>query len=256
MIGESLEQHCAILFSQAQSMGLYPGAVLEKDNVVMDGTKGDFIFRDYIDGCEYISVMFEMKNEIDTTATKHRNDDFLEKLDKDRRKKNCEYAVLVSMLEQGNELYDAGIVDKSYLYPKMLVIRPQFFMPVLRLLTEGAKKSFNEKRNLMIELERARNNSLDFSRFQEKLDKVKNALNNNYEMAHKKFMLATEGIDKTIEALEKQIENLRKVKANFEVSDQRLLKGAALAEDDLTIKKLTHGNPAVRRMIEDASDKL
>ena len=252
MVGESLEQHCSILFSQAQSMGLYPFAKFEKDNIAIEGTKGDFIFRDYIESEEYISVMFEMKNEMDTTATKHRNEDFLDKLDKDRLKKGCEYAVLVSMLEQGNELYDAGIVDKSHRYPKMLVIRPQFFMPVLRLLTEGARKGFVEKRTLIYELEQARNESLDFSRFQDKLDKVRNALNTNYEIAHKKFVAATEGIDKTIEALEKQIDNLKKVKANFEASNQRLLKGTGIAEEDLTVKKLTHGNPTVRKLIEEA----
>ena len=212
MVGESLEQHCSILFSQAQSMGLYPSASFEKDTIAIEGTKGDFIFRDYIESEEYISVMFEMKNEMDATATKHRNEDFLDKLDKDRQKKGCEYAVLVSMLEQGNELYDAGIVDKSHRYPKMLVIRPQFFMPVLRLLTEGAKKGHIEKRTLIYELEQARNESLDFSRFQDKLDRFKTSLNTNYEAAHKKFIAATEGIDKTIEALEKQIDNLKKIK--------------------------------------------
>lgn len=253
MVGESLEQHCSILFSQAQSMGLYPSASFEKDTIAIEGTKGDFIFRDYIESEEYISVMFEMKNEMDATATKHRNEDFLEKLDKDRQKKGCEYAVLVSMLEQGNELYDAGIVDKSHRYPKMLVIRPQFFMPVLRLLTEGAKKGHIEKRTLIYELEQARNESLDFSRFQDKLDRVKNALNTNYEAAHKKFVAATEGIDKTIEALEKQIDNLKKIKSNFEASDQRLLKATEIGEDDLTVKKLTHGNPTVRKMIEGAN---
>ena len=253
MVGESLEQHCSILFSQAQSMGLYPSASFEKDTIAIEGTKGDFIFRDYIESEEYISVMFEMKNEMDATATKHRNEDFLDKLDKDRQKKGCEYAVLVSMLEQGNELYDAGIVDKSHRYPKMLVIRPQFFMPVLRLLTEGAKKGHIEKRTLIYELEQARNESLDFSRFQDKLDRVKNALNTNYEEAHKKFVAATEGIDRTIEALEKQIDNLKKIKSNFEASDQRLLKATEIGEDDLTVKKLTHGNPTVRKMIEEAN---
>lgn len=252
MVGESLEQHCSILFSQAQSMGLYPFASFMKDNTAVEGTKGDFIFKDYIESEEYISVMFEMKNEMDATATKHRNEDFLDKLDKDRNKKGCEYAVLVSMLEQGNELYDAGIVDKSHRYPKMLVIRPQFFMPVLRLLTEGARKGFVEKRTLVLELEQARNQSLDFSRFEEKLDKVRNTLNTNYATAHKKFMAATEGIDKTIEALEKQIENLRKVKANFEASDQKLLKTTQIGEEDLTVKRLTHGIPAVKKMIKDA----
>ena len=128
MVGETLEQHCSIKFDEAQSMGLFPNATFVKDNQAVEGTKGDFIFRDYVDGEEYVSIMFEMKNEMDATTTKHRNDDFLEKLDKDRQRKNCEYAVLVSMLEQDNELYNNGIVDKSHRYPKMIVIRPQFFM--------------------------------------------------------------------------------------------------------------------------------
>lgn len=254
MVGETLEQHCYTLFAQAQSMGMYPDAYFEKDNTVVDGTKGDFVFRDYIEGHEYVSVMFEMKNEMDMTATKHRNDDFLDKLDRDRCKKGCEYAVLVSMLEQGNELYDAGIVDKSHRYPKMLVIRPQFFMPVLRILTEGSRKGYLEKQSVIRELEQVRNESLDLSRFQDKLDKVKNALNSNYESAHKKFVMATEGIDKAIEALEKQIVNLRKIKSNFEASEQKLMKAAQLGDEDLTIRKLTHGNPTVRRMIDDAAD--
>ncbi|MDE6295230.1 MAG: DUF2130 domain-containing protein [Muribaculaceae bacterium] len=252
MVGETLEQHCYTLFAQAQSMGLYPDAYFDKDNTVVDGTKGDFVFRDYIEGHEYVSVMFEMKNEVDTTATKHRNDDFLDKLDKDRTKKGCEYAVLVSMLEQGNELYDAGIVDKSHRYPKMLVIRPQFFMPVLRIITEGSRKGYMEKQSVIRELEQARNESLDLSRFQDKLDKVKSALNSNYEAAHKKFVMATEGIDKAIEALEKQIVNLRKIKSNFESSEQKLLKAAQLGEEDLTIRKLTYGNPTVRKMMDEA----
>lgn len=255
MVGESLEQHCSILFSKAQSLGLYPFASFEKDNIAVEGTKGDFIFRDFIEGEEYVSVMFEMKNEMDATAAKHRNDDFLDKLDKDRNKKSCEYAVLVSMLEQGNELYDAGIVDKSHRYPKMLVIRPQFFMPVLRLLTEGARKGFLDKKSLISELEKARNESLDFSKFQDKLDRVRQTLNSNYEFAHKKFMDATEGIDKAIAGLEKQIETLKKVKANFEASDRKLLKTTAIGDDDLTVKKLTHGNPTVRKMIEEAGNE-
>lgn len=252
MVGETLEQHCMIQFSTAQSMGLYPSATFEKDNIVVEGSKGDFIFRDYIDESEYVSVMFEMKNEMDATATKHKNEDFLDKLDKDRRKKNCEYAVLVSMLEQGNELYDNGIVDKSHRYPKMLVIRPQFFLPVLRLLTEGARKGYLEKRDLIKELEMARNESIDLSKFEDKLAKVKTALNNNYAVAHKKFVAAYEGIDKAIDGLERQIKLLRDIKANFEASDQRLLKATEIGEDDLTIKKLTHGNPTVRKMIEDS----
>lgn len=252
MVGETLEQHCSILFAQAQSMGLYPEASFGKDNTVVEHSKGDFIFRDYINGEEYVSVMFEMKNEMDETATKHKNDDFLDKLDKDRQRKGCEYAVLVSMLEQGNELYDAGIVDKSYVYPKMIVIRPQFFLPVLRLISEGAKKGFMDRFALQQELAAARSQTMDFAKFEEKINRFRTSFNNNIMAAHKKFTAATEGIDKTIEALEKQITALRAVKANFEASEQKLLKANELADEDLTVKKLTYGNPTIRKMIDDA----
>lgn len=255
MVGETLEQHCANLFANAQSLGLYPDALFIKDNTVMDHSKGDFIFRDYIDETEYVSVMFEMKNEMDTTATKHRNDDFLDKLDKDRRKKGCEYAVLVSMLEQDSELYNSGIVDKSYRYPKMLVIRPQFFLPVLRLITEGSRKGFAEREALRRELEAARSHSLDFAKFEDKINRFRTSFNNNVMAAHKKFTAATEGIDKTIEALEKQIKALRDIKANFEASEQKLLKANEIADENLTVKKLTHGNPNIRRLIEEAADE-
>lgn len=255
MVGETLEQHCANLFANAQSLGLYPDALFIKDNTVMDHSKGDFIFRDYIDETEYVSVMFEMKNEMDTTATKHRNDDFLDKLDKDRRKKGCEYAVLVSMLEQDSELYNSGIVDKSYRYPKMLVIRPQFFLPVLRLITEGSRKGFAEREALRRELEAARSHSLDFAKFEDKINRFRTSFNHNVMAAHKKFTAATEGIDKTIEALEKQIKALRDIKANFEASEQKLLKANEIADENLTVKKLTHGNPNIRRLIEEAADE-
>lgn len=254
MVGETLEQHCSILFEQAQSMGLYPEAYFEKDNIAVEGTKGDFIFRDYVEGEEYISIMFEMKNEMDETTTKHRNDDFLEKLHKDREKKHCEYAVLVSMLEKESELYNNGIVDKSHRYPKMLVIRPQFFLPVLRLISEGAKKGYQERHTLMLELETVRNQTVDFARFEEKINKFRTTFNNNVTAAHKKFVAATEGIDKTIEALEKQIKALREIKANFEASEQKLLKANEIADENLTVKKLTHGIPSIRQMIEDANE--
>ncbi len=252
MVGETLEQHCAILFAQAQSMGLYPEAEFGKDNTIIDHTKGDFVFRDYVNGEEYVSVMFEMKNEQDTTATKHKNDDFLEKLDKDRRQKGCEYAVLVSMLEQDSELYNGGIVDKSYRYPKMLVIRPQFFIPVLRLITEATKKGFLDRYALIQELETARSQSRDFTKFEERINKFRAAFGNSVAAAHRKFVAATDGIDKTIEALEKQIKALRDIKANFEAAEQKLLKANEMADEDLTVKKLTHGAPTVRKMIEDA----
>lgn len=255
MVGETLEQHCFTLFAQAQSMGLYPEASFDKDNTAVEHSKGDFIFRDYIDGQEYVSVMFEMKNEMDLTAAKHRNDDFLDKLDKDRQRKGCEYAVLVSMLEQGNELYDSGIVDKSHRYPKMLVIRPQFFLPVLRLITEATKKGFLERRVLVGELESARNQGRDFTKFEDRINRFREAFSGNVAAAHKKFKAATDGIDKTIEALEKQIKALREIKANFEASEQKLLRANEMAQEDLTVKKLTHGAPSIRRLIDDADKK-
>lgn len=253
MLGETLEQHCLAEFNKARSLGLYPDAWFDKDNIVADGTKGDFIFRDYIDGTEYVSIMFEMKNEADTTAAKHKNEHFFDKLDKDRTKKGCEFAVLVSMLEQGNELYDAGIFDAGYLYPKMLVIRPQFFLPVIRLISEGARKGFLQNRKLLAELEAARNESRDFTKFEERISKFTTEFGKHVKGAHEKFIAANEGIDKIIANLEKQIKLLRDVKASFEASDQRLLKADTYVDENLTVKKLTHGAPSVRKMIEEAS---
>lgn len=254
MVGETLEQHCSIKFEEAQSMGQFPEAKFTKDNQVVEGTKGDFILRDYIDGQEYVSIMFDMKNEVDTTATKHRNDDFLEKLHKDRERKGCEYAVLVSMLEQDSELYNNGIVDKSYRYPKMIVIRPQFFLPVVRLICESAKKAYMERHELIRELELARNQSMDFAKFEARINRFRESFSKNVVAAHKRFADANNGIDKVIENLERQIKQLRDVKAAFEASDQRLFKANELADEDLTIKKLTRGNPSIRKMIQDAAD--
>lgn len=252
MLGETLEQHCYIQFNQAKSFGQFPDATLDKDNTVEEGTKGDFIFRDYVDGKECVSIMFEMKNEADATVTKHKNEQFFDKLDKDRNKKGCEYAVLVSMLEQGNELYDAGIVDVSYRYPKMLVIRPQFFLPVLRLISEGARKGHIQNRDLIAELEIARNETRDFSRFEERISNFTETFGKQVKGAHDKFKAANEGIDRVIKSLESQIEHLKKVKANFEAADQKLLKTGDYVGETLTVKKLTHGAPTVRKMIEDA----
>lgn len=254
MVGETLEQHCQTLFEQAQSMGLFVDAYFNKDNTVVDGSKGDFIFRDYVDGNEYVSIMFEMKNEVETTATKHRNDDFLEKLHKDRQRKNCEYAVLVSMLEKENELYNNGIVDKSYKFPKMIVIRPQFFMPVIRLISEAAKKGYQERQHLMSELEAAQSQRLDFTKFEEKINKFRHNFSKGVSAAHNKFQAATEGIDKTIDALEKQIKALRDIKANFQDSEQKLLKANEYADQNLTVKKLTHGLPEIKKQIEDGRE--
>lgn len=254
MLGETLEQHCYIQFNQAKSFGQFPDATFEKDNTVEEGTKGDFIFRDYVDDKECVSIMFEMKNESDTTATKHKNEHFFDKLNKDREKKNCEFAVLVSMLEQGNELYDAGIVDVSYRYPKMLVIRPQFFLPVLRLISEGARKGYIQNRELVSELEVARNESRDFSKFEERILNFTNTFGKQVKGAREKFKTAYDGIDKVIEGLERQIEQLKKVKSTFETSEQRLLKADTYVEENFTVKKLTHGAPTVRKLIEDAKN--
>lgn len=252
MVGESLEQHCQIEFNRAKSFGQFPEAVLEKDNTVAEGTKGDFIFRDYVDGKEYVSIMFEMKNESDTTSTRQKNEHFFDKLDKDREKKGCEYAVLVSMLEVGNELYDSGIVDMSWKYPKMMVIRPQFFIPILRLISEGARKGYIQNRALLAELETARNESRDFSKFEEKITSFANMFGKQVKGAHDKFKAANDGIDKIIANLEKQISLLRDVKASFEASEQRMLKAERYVEENLTVKKLTHGAPLIRKMIEEA----
>lgn len=253
MIGETLEQHCFLEFRRAKSYGQFPDATFEKDNTVAEGTKGDFIFRDYVDGKECVSVMFEMKNETDTTATRHKNDHFLEKLHKDREKKGCEFAVLVSMLEQGNELYDGGIVDVSFQYPKMLVIRPQFFLPVLRLISEGARKGFIETRELRAELEIARSESHDLSKFEEKINKFSTDFGKYVSAAQSKYKSAKEGIDKIITNLERQIALLREVKKNFDTSEEKLLKANEYVGEQLTVKKLTHGAPSIRKMIEEAS---
>lgn len=256
MLGETLEQHCMIEFSRAKSFGQFPEAVFEKDNLVVEGTKGDFIFRDYVDGHEYVSIMFEMKNEADTTATKHKNEHFFEKLDKDRKKKGCEFAILVSMLEQGNEFYDTGIVDVGYIYPKMMVIRPQFFIPVLRLVSEGAKKGFLQNRELMVELETARSESHDFTKFEEKITKFSADFAKYVKGSHDKYVAATDGIDKIIANLEKQISLLKTVKANFETSEEKLKGADKYLKENLTVKKLTHGAPSVKKMIEEAKKGL
>ena len=227
MIGESLEQHCANEFNKNR-MGMFRNAYFEKDNEVVEGSKGDFVFRDFDeDGVEIISIMFEMKNEADTTSTKHKNEDFFDKLDKDRNRKKCEYAVLVSLLENDSELYNEGIVDVSYRYPKMYVIRPQFFIPIITLLRNAALNATEYKKQLLIE----KNNNLDIAHFEENMENFKVAFGKNFETASKKFSTAIDEIDKTID-------HLKKVKENLLSSDRQL----RLANDkaqDLTIKKLT-----------------
>ncbi len=233
MIGESLEQHCANEFNKNR-MGMFRNAYFEKDNEVVEGSKGDFVFRDFDeDGVEIISIMFEMKNEADTTSTKHKNEDFFDKLDKDRNRKKCEYAVLVSLLESDSELYNEGIVDVSYRYPKMYVIRPQFFIPLITLLRNAALNATEYKKQLLIE----KNNNLDIAHFEENMENFKVAFGKNFETASKKFSTAIDEIDKTID-------HLKKVKENLLSSDRQL----RLANDkaqDLTIKKLTKNAPSL-----------
>lgn len=233
MIGESLEQHCANEFNKNR-MGMFRNAYFEKDNEVVEGSKGDFVFRDFDeDGVEIISIMFEMKNEADTTSTKHKNEDFFDKLDKDRNRKKCEYAVLVSLLENDSELYNEGIVDVSYRYPKMYVIRPQFFIPLITLLRNAALNATEYKKQLLIE----KNNNLDIAHFEESMENFKVAFGKNFETASKKFSTAIDEIDKTID-------HLKKVKENLLSSDRQL----RLANDkaqDLTIKKLTKNAPSL-----------
>ena len=233
MIGESLEQHCANEFNKNR-MGMFRNAYFEKDNEVVEGSKGDFVFRDFDeDGVEIISIMFEMKNEADTTSTKHKNEDFFDKLDKDRNRKKCEYAVLVSLLEGDSELYNEGIVDVSYRYPKMYVIRPQFFIPLITLLRNAALNATEYKKQLLIE----KNNNLDIAHFEENMENFKVAFGKNFETASKKFSTAIDEIDKTID-------HLKKVKENLLSSDRQL----RLANDkaqDLSIKKLTKNAPSL-----------
>ena len=240
MVGESLEQHCLTQFN-AIRMTAFPTAYFEKDNDARTGSKGDFIFREAAeDGTEFISIMFEMKNEMDETATKHKNEDFFRELDKDRKEKNCEYAVLVSLLEIDNELYNNGIVDVSYRYPKMYVIRPQFFIPIITLLRNAALNALQYKQ----ELQAVRNQQLDILHFEENMNTFKEGFARNYELASRKFQDAIDDIDKTIKALEK-------TKADLLSSDRNL----RLANDkaqDLSIKKLTKNAPSVREMFEAA----
>nr|MCR5045232.1 DUF2130 domain-containing protein [Treponema sp.] len=234
MIGESLEVHCKTSFEQ-YLRPVMPNAYFEKDNEVSksSGSKGDFIFRDSADGIEYISIMFEMKNEADETATKHTNESFFKELDKDRREKKCEYAVLVSLLEKDNELYNGGIVDVSHKFPKMYVIRPQFFIPIITLLCNAAKNSLDYQRQLEV----AKNQSLDITNFEERLSDFKSSFDRNYRLASDKFKNAIDEIDKTISHLQKIKDALLGSEDNL-----RIANGKA---EDLTIKKLTRGNPTM-----------
>ena len=239
MVGETLEQHCSIEFNKNR-MAMFPRSDFDKDNDARTGSKGDFIFRDYMeDGTEYISIMFEMKNEMDATATKHRNEDFLKELDKDRNEKKCEYAILVSLLEKDNELYNQGIVDVSYRYPKMYVVRPQFFLPIITLLSNAARNSADYKRQLIIE----RNNNLDITHFEENMEEFKKAFGRNYELASKRFAEAIEDIDKTIRDLEKTKAALLSSENNLRLANNKA--------QDLSIKRLTRNAPSVREKFDE-----
>lgn len=239
MVGETLEQHCSIEFEQ-YIRPMMPSAYFDKDNDATDGTKGDFIFRDSEDGTEYISIMFEMKNEMDTTATKHKNDDFLKKLDEDRRKKGCEFAVLVSLLEADNDLYNNGIVNKSHLYPKMYVIRPQFFVPFINLLVQTSKKSLEYKKQLIL----AQSKEVDVTNFESKMEDFKTKFGRHYELASKKFDDAVKQIDDTIAKLLKIKENLLGSENNLRLAQQDT--------EELTIRKLTYKNPTMKAKFEEA----
>ena len=239
MVGETLEIHCSTLFNQLLRP-VMPFAYFEKDNDATDGTKGDFIFRDSEGGTEYVSIMFEMKNEMDTTATKHKNEDFLKKLDEDRRKKNCEFAVLVSLLEPESELYNGGIVDMSHRYPKMYVIRPQFFIPLITLLVQTSKKSLEYKRQLLL----AQSKEVDVTNFENKLLDFKNKFGRHYELASKKFDDAIKQIDDTIAKLLKVKENLLGSENNLRLANQDT--------EELTIRKLTYKNPTMKAKFDEA----
>lgn len=249
MVGETLEQHCQIEFNKLRSTA-FANAYFEKDNDARTGSKGDFIFRDKDDsGTEIVSIMFEMKNESDTTSTKHKNDDFLKELDKDRKEKKCEYAILVSLLEPDNELFNEGIVDVSYRYPKMYVIRPQFFIPIITLLRDAAKNSLQYK----TELEEVRAQNIDITHFEDELNSFKDAFGRNYELASKKFQTAVDEIDKSITHLNKIKEAL--------LGSENQLRLANNKAQDVSIRRLTRGNETMKtkfaevKAVQDAAEK-
>lgn len=243
MVGETLEQHCLTQFNSLR-MSAFPNAYFEKDNNAKSGSKGDFIFRESEDGIEFISIMFEMKNEMDTTATKHKNEDFFKELDKDRNEKGCEYAVLVSMLEADNEFYNAGIVDVSYKYPKMYVIRPQFFIPLISLLRNAARNSLEYKRELAL----AKAQEVDLTNFENNINEFKNAFSKNYQLASKKFNVAIEEIDKTIDHLQKTKDALLSSENNLRLANNK-------AEEQLSVKRLTKNAPSIREEFENIANR-
>ena len=241
MIGESLEQHCSVEFNRLRP--LFKNAYFDKDNDAKSGSKGDFIFRDFDeDGNEIVSIMFEMKNEADTTSTKHKNEHFFKELDKDRKEKNCEYAVLVSLLESDNDYYNDGIVDVSHMYDKMYVIRPQFFIPLITLIRNLASKSLEYRK----ELELVKNQNIDITHFEENINLFKEGFGRNYRLASERFQKAIEEIDKTIDHLQKTKEHLLKTDDNLRLANNKA--------EDLTIKKLTRNNPTMQKLFDELKE--
>lgn len=239
MVGETLEQHCETEFNKLRATA-FQKAYFEKDNDSRSGSKGDFIYRETDDaGNEIISIMFEMKNEGDETATKKRNEDFLKELDRDRTEKKCEYAVLVSLLEAESEYYNTGIVDVSHKFPKMYVVRPQFFIPIITLLRNAAMNSLHYKAELAL----VRSQNIDITNFEEKMNKFKEGFARNYDLASRKFKDAIDGIDKTIKELEKTKAALLSSENNLRLANEKT--------EDLTIKKLTHGNPTMKAKFDE-----
>lgn len=242
MLGETLEQHCEIEFNKLRATA-FQNAYFEKDNDVSDGTKGDYIYRETdAHGNEVISIMFEMKNENDHTATKKKNEDFLAKLDTDRTKKGCEYAVLVSLLEPDSELYNSGIVDKAHKHPKMYVIRPQFFIPIITLLRNAALNSMTYKAELAI----VKAQNIDVTNFEEQLNDFRDSFGRSYRLASDRFLDAVSSIDKSIAQLQKTKENLLKSESHYRIANNKA--------DDLSVKKLTRGNPTMKAKFDELSD--
>jgi len=243
MVGETLEQHCETEFNRIRATA-FPRAYFEKDNDAKSGSKGDYIFRDSDEAdTEIVSIMFEMKNESDTTATKKKNEDFLKELDKDRTEKGCEYAVLVSLLEPDSELYNTGIVDVFHRYPKMYIVRPQFFLPMITLLRNAAMKSLEYKTELALVKEQ----SVDITNFENDLDKFKTAFAKNYDLASRKFQTAIDEIDKSIDHLQKTKDALLGTERNLRLANDKA--------DDVTIKKLTRGNPTMAAKFEELENQ-
>ena len=241
MIGESLEKHCETEFNKLRATG-FQNAYFEKDNDARTGSKGDYIYKETDpDGIEFISIMFEMKNEMDETATKKKNEDFFKELDKDRREKDCEYAVLVSMLEPDSELYNTGIVDVSYRYPKMYVIRPQFFIPMITLLRNASLNALRYKQELAV----IKNQNIDISHFEEDMNDFKEKFNRNFRLASERFHRAIDEIDKTIDHLQKTKEALLSSENNLRLANNKA--------EDLSIKRLTKNNPTMKAKFDELS---